>query len=177
MEEARIPRAFDRGRAFFQNTGVGSQSNRPGPDPGFEPEGPESVRPGEGESRADSDARRTMERLLSELIRKGFEAGRVPLEKVSESFFPRDIASHLVGGLGDIRSAIVRAVAQEVGSFLREADIASLLRKALNGVDIEASVRIGFKVNEQGALRPDVDVGVDLGGSTGNKSPGERRRR
>ena len=149
---------------------MASQSNRPGADrPGTDDPldsdplddttGPESPDP-----RTDTDARKTLERILSELLRKGFEAGRGPLEKVSESLFSRDIASHLVGGLGYIRSAVVRAVAQEVGRFLREADFASELRRVLNGVDIEASVRVGFKVNERGALRSDVDVGVDVGG-------------
>jgi hypothetical protein len=154
---------------------VASQSNRPGAadpqerDPLDDAAGPDSPDP-----RTDTDARNTLERVLSELLRKGFEASRGPLEKVSESFFSRDIASHLVGGLGDIRSAIVRAVAQEVGRFLREADFASELRRVLNGVDIEASVRVGFKVNEKGSLRSDVDVGVDVGGA--NKNPGRRKR-
>lgn len=154
---------------------MGSSSNRPPADP-RDGESSESTRAADADPRADAaDPRTTLERLLSELIRKGLDAGRVPLEKVSESFFPRDLASHVVGGLGDLRSAIIRAVAQEVGSFLREADIASLLRRALNGVDIEASVRVGFKVNEQGALRPDVDVGVELGPNA--KAAAERRRR
>jgi hypothetical protein len=154
---------------------VASQSNRPGAE---DPQGRDPLDDAAGaespDPRTDTDARKTLERILSELLRKGFEASRVPLEKVSESFFSRDIASHVVGGLGDIRSAIVRAVAQEVGRFLREADFASELRRVLNGVDIEASVRVGFKVNEQGSLRSDVDVGVDVGGA--NKHPDRRKR-
>jgi hypothetical protein len=158
---------------------VASQSNRPGAD---DPQGrdplDDAAEPDGPDPRTDTDARKTLERILSELLRKGFEASRGPLEKVSESFFPRDIASHLVGGLGDIRSAIVRAVAQEVGRFLREADFASELRRVLNGVDIEASVRVGFKVNEQGSLRSDVDVGVDVGAAnkSADKNPPTRRR-
>jgi hypothetical protein len=160
---------------------VASQSNRPGAE---DPQGrdplDDAAAPEGADPRTDTDARKTLERILSELLRKGFEASRGPLEKVSESFLPlpRDIAAHLVGGLGDLRSAVVRAVAQEVGRFLREADFASELRRVLNGVDIEASVRVGFKVNEQGALRSDVDVGVDVGGA--NKQPDkntERRKR
>ena len=154
---------------------MASQSNRPGADdqperdPLDDATGSESPDP-----RTDTDARKTLERILSELLRKGFEAGRGPLEKVSESFFSRDNASHQVAGLGVIRSAVVRAIAQEVGRFLREADFASELRRVLNGVDIEASVRVGFKVNEQGSLRSDVDVGVDVGGANKNH---ERRKR
>jgi hypothetical protein len=174
---ADVRACFDIFYGVFQNRGVASHSNRPPPDDPLDtdPPDPEDARPEVSEPRVDPDARRTLERLLSELIRKGFEAGRVPLEKVSESFFSRDLASHLVGGLGDIRSAIVRAVAQEVGRFLREADIASELRRVLNGVDIEASVRVGFKVNDQGVLKPDVNVGVELGASA--KEAAQRRRR
>jgi hypothetical protein len=92
------------------------------------------------------------------LIRRGLEAGRGPFGRVSESFFPRDIAATVVAQLGDIRSGVVKAVAQEVGRFLREADIASEVRKVLTGMDVEASVRLRFKANDDGTLKPSVDV-------------------
>jgi hypothetical protein len=84
---------------------------------------------------------------------------------VSESFFPRDIAATVVAQLGDIRSGVVKAVAQEVGRFLREADIASEVRKVLTGMDVEASVRLRFTAREDGTLKPNVDVklGEDKG--------------
>jgi hypothetical protein len=104
------------------------------------------------------DERPPLERTLTDLIRRGLEAGKGPFGRVSESFFPRDIASTVVSQLGDIRSGVVKAVAQEVGRFLREADIASEIRKVLTGMDIEASVRLRFKARDDGTLKPSMDV-------------------
>ena len=108
--------------------------------------------------RSDHDTRTTFERILPELIRRGLEAGRGPLEKVSESIFPKEIASQLVAQLVDVRSGVVKAVAQEVGRFLRDADIASELRKVLTGMTIEAKVQLRFNQREDGSLSPKVDV-------------------
>lgn len=106
----------------------------------------------------DVEARSGFERLFPELLRRGFEAGRVPLERVSGSVFPRDIAANLVSQLGDLRSGVVKAVAQEVGRFLREADIASEVRKVLTGMDVEAHVKLRFKAREDGSLKPDLQI-------------------
>lgn len=125
---------------------------------------PTSSEPPQAEgSRADEeeeygDERPPLERILPDLIRRGLEAGRGPLGRVSESFFPRDIAASVVTQLGDIRSGVVKAVAQEVGRFLREADIASEVRKVLIGLDVEAQVRLRFKAREDGTLKPSLDV-------------------
>jgi hypothetical protein len=117
----------------------------------------------ESRSTREPEVRVPLERILSELIRKGFEVGRGPLEKVSESLFPKDIAMHLVSQLGDIRSGIVKAVAQEVGRFLREADIASEVRKVLTGIDVEAQVRLRFSQREEGSRGSQFKVELDTG--------------
>jgi hypothetical protein len=109
-------------------------------------------------ARSEHDVRSSLERILPELIRKGLEVGRGPLERVSESIFPKEIAASLVGQLGDVRSGIVKAVAQEVNRFLREADIASEIRKVLSGLDVEAHVKLRFKARD-GKL--DVEIGDD----------------
>ncbi len=119
------------------------------------------------------DARTPLERILPELLRRGLEAGRGPLERVSESIFPRDIASQFVTQLGDLRSGMVKAVALEVGRFLREADIASEVRKVLTGLDVEAQVRLRFKERENGSLKPELDI--ELGGD--DKARGGERRK
>lgn len=105
--------------------------------------------------RDEPDARSALERILPELIRRGFEVGR---EKVTESKFPRELGSQLVAQLGDMRSGVVKAVAQEVGRFLREADIASEVRKILTGMNVEAQVRLRFTERKDGKLEPDVEV-------------------
>jgi hypothetical protein len=119
--------------------------------------------------RGARDEGRTIDRILPELIRRGLEAGG----KVGESFFPKDIASHLVGGLGDIKSGIVKAVAQEVGRFLREADIASEVRKVLTGLDVEAQVRLRFSEREDGMVKPELDI--DLGSDKKKRKPQSER--
>lgn len=126
---------------------------------------PSSTEPSQADSPRDDDddddygdERPPLERILPDLIRRGLEAGKGPFGRVSESFFPRDIASTVVAQLGDIRSGVVKAVAQEVGRFLREADIASEIRKVLTGMDVEATVRLRFKAREDGTLKPSVDV-------------------
>jgi hypothetical protein len=127
------------------------------PPSSTEPPQPDSPR-GAEEDDEYGDERPPLERILPDLIRRGLEAGRGPFGRVSESFFPRDIAATVVAQLGDIRSGVVKAVAQEVGRFLREADIASEVRKVLTGMDVEASVRLRFKANDDGTLKPSVDV-------------------
>ena len=126
----------------------------------------------EPDARAPYEGRSSFDRILPELIRRGLEAGRGPLEKVSESIFPKDLTSQLVAQLGDVRSGLVKAVAQEVSRFLREADIASEVRKVLTGLDVEAQVRLRFKAREDGSLRPELDV--ELGDE---RTRGERRKR
>jgi hypothetical protein len=125
----------------------GRPSNRPPAEPPDERDEP----PHEAQ-----DPRPTIDRILPELIRRGLEVGR---EKVSESI-PRELAAQVVAQLGDVRSGVVKAVAQEVGRFLREADIASELRKVLSGLNVEAKVSLGFTTRDDGTLKSDVDVNV-----------------
>lgn len=133
-------------------------SNRP---PAPESQRPDAPRPDtareQDEHHGEHDARSALERILPELIRRGFEVGRGPLEKVSE-VFPRELGAQLVSQLGDVRSGVFKAVAQEVGRFLREADIASEVRKVLTGLNVEAQVKLRFTERKDGKLEPDVEV-------------------
>jgi len=81
---------------------------------------------------------------------------------MSESI-PRELAAQLASQLGDVRSGIVKAVAQEVGRFLREADIASELRKVLSGLNIEAKVSLGFTTRDDGTLKTKTEVDASVG--------------
>lgn len=74
---------------------------------------------------------------MPDLLKRSLEMGRGSV--------PRDIASYLVGQLSDAREGVVTAVAQEVGRFLRQADIASELRNVLAGLEVEANVRFRFR--------------------------------
>jgi hypothetical protein len=58
----------------------------------------------------------------------------------------------------DARHGLVKAIASEVGRFLRQADIASELRKALAGLNVEAKIHLRFSEDEHGKIRSDVKV-------------------
>jgi hypothetical protein len=133
---------------------MSSRSQRPSAPPRDEHED-DPLDPPEDRWR-DYDDRPSLEKILPELLRRGLEVGRGPLGKVGESFVPRELASSVVAQLGDARSGIVKAVAHEVGRFLREADIASEIRKVLVGLDIEAEVKLRFNQRADGSLEPEV---------------------
>ena len=91
---------------------------------------------------------------LAEILKRGLSAGR----DVSESLFPREFASNLASQLVDARHGLVNAIAVEVGRFLRQADIASEMRKVLAGLNIEAKIQLRFSEDESGNLRSQMDV-------------------
>lgn len=109
--------------------------------------------PAEREAREAREPRDT--RLpLTELLRRGLSAGQA----VSESFFPRELASSLASQLVDARHGLVNAIATEVGRFLRQADIASEMRKVLAGLNVEAKIQLRFSEDDEGKLRSEVKV-------------------
>jgi hypothetical protein len=91
---------------------------------------------------------------LTEILKRGLSAGR----DVSESLFPRELASNLASQLVDARHGLVNAIAVEVGRFLRQADIASEMRKVLAGLNIEAKIQLRFSEDEQGKLQSQFDA-------------------
>ena len=91
---------------------------------------------------------------LTELLKRGLSAGQA----VSESLFPRELASSLASQLVDARHGLVKAIASEVGRFLRQADIASEMRKALAGLNVEAKIHLRFSEDERGKISTDVQV-------------------
>jgi hypothetical protein len=103
-------------------------------------------------ARGGPDSQRSaLERLAADLLKKGFEAGRDTLKQtdealktVGESFLAKEIATHFTSQLGDIRDAMTKAVASEIGRFLREADLASEMRRMLSGMTVETRVQIKF---------------------------------
>jgi hypothetical protein len=92
--------------------------------------------------------------LVPEILRRGLSAGR----DVSESLFPRDLASNIAAQLVDARHGLVTAIATEVGRFLRQADIASEMRKVLAGLNIEAKIQLRFSEDPDGKLKSTVEV-------------------
>jgi hypothetical protein len=100
------------------------------------------------------EAPRDMRLPLTELLKRGLSAGQA----VSESLFPRELASSLASQLVDARHGLVNAIATEVGRFLRQADIASELRKVLAGLNVEAKIQLRFSEDESGRIQSEMNV-------------------
>ena len=101
--------------------------------------------------RRDSETwRAPLERVVFEVLRRGFEVGRGTLKQTDEalrdSAFAKDAAKNLAGQMGDLRQALGKIVGKEVENYLNRIDVASELRKALNDMTIEATVK--FQVRE-----------------------------
>jgi hypothetical protein len=104
---------------------------------------------------------------LTELLKRGLSAGQA----VSESLFSREFASSLASQLVDARHGLVKAIASEVGRFLRQADIASELRKTLAGLNVEAKIHLRFSEDERGEIKSEVKVEKATAESEGNQPP------
>jgi hypothetical protein len=103
---------------------------------------------------------------LGEMLRRGLSAGR----DVSESLFPRELANNIAAQLVDARHGLVNAIAVEVGRFLRQADIASEMRKVLAGLNVEAKIELRFSEDQTGKLQTKVEV-ERTSGPFGRKTP------
>jgi hypothetical protein len=123
-----------------------------------------SAKPGPDPAAPEREARDTR-MPLTEMLKRGLSAGR----DVSESLFPRELANTIASQLVDARHGLVNAIAVEVGRFLRQADIASEMRKVLAGLNIEAKIQLRFSEDEQGKLQSQVEVEREK--STTRKTP------
>jgi len=119
--------------------------------------------PGPAEPREPRDSRLP----LGELLRRGLSAGQA----VSESLFPRELASSLASQLVDARHGLVNAIAIEVGRFLRQADIASEMRKVLAGLNVEATIQLKFSEDKQGNIQSEMNVTHSAPGARKSKPP------
>lgn len=111
-------------------------------------------------SDASGERKSTVERVVSDLLRRGLEAGLGTLKSTDEALraTPKEVATFVISQLGDARSGLVRAVASEVGTFLREADIGSEIKKMLSGMSVEVKGTVSFIPADDGKVEPKVRV-------------------
>jgi len=109
---------------------------------------------------ASGERKSTVERVVADLLRRGLEAGLGTLKHTDEALraTPKEVAGFVIAQLGDARSGLVRAVASEVGAFLREADIASEIKKMLSGMSVEVKGTVSFIPADDGKLEPKLKV-------------------
>lgn len=135
-----------------------SEAAGPGRNPSRPPGSPETEARYSRPPREHHDDRSPFDRILPELLKRGLEASRGTIGNVSDTLFSRDLAASVVSQLGDMREGVVSAVAQEVGRFLRQADIAAEIRNVLTGMEVEANVKIKFRKSESGGITTEVEV-------------------
>lgn len=123
--------------------------------------------PAEPRSEREREPQRDMRLPLTELLKRGLSAGQA----VSESLFPRELASSIASQLVDARHGLVNAIAVEVGRFLRQADIASEMRKVLAGLNVEAKIQLRFSEDDKGKIETQMDVERTKPASKGSKPP------
>lgn len=115
---------------------------------------PQDTDPG---AQRDVETKRVpLERVVMEVLRRGFGVGRDTLKQtdeavrsVSDSAFAKEAASHMVSQIGDLRQGISKVVAKEVERYLGRIDLASELRKAFDGMTIEGNIKIKFKDSDK----------------------------
>ncbi|QQR88894.1 MAG: hypothetical protein IPJ88_11750 [Myxococcales bacterium] len=111
----------------------------------------------------------SFERILPELLRKGFEkgieAGLNTLNRtdgalrgvVGDARLPKEMANYVFAQVDDTKKAILKIVAREVRDVLHATDIVSELEKALQNLTVDLHTEIRFKKSKDGErLEPQV---------------------
>lgn len=127
------------------------------------------------EDERDEDVRgrqSSIEGLLRDWSRKALEKG---IEKgigtlktantalhgvVDEVKLPREVSNYVYAQIDETKNVVIRAVAQEVRSFLENTDVASELQRALTAISFEIKTEIRFIPNEAGKIEPRVKAKV-----------------
>ncbi|RYE92494.1 MAG: hypothetical protein EOO75_06580 [Myxococcales bacterium] len=158
-------------------------SERPPPphpsDHDHEDEGPDAPhsRDGrEGPSR-EPTARRIVERLLREGVRRAVEKGVEQISETPENLrqfvhdlkLPREVASVLFQQIDETKNGLYRAVAREIRDFLGETNLAEELIKALTTLSFEIKTEIRFIPNDQR-----FDAGGEKGGEKAGDKPADK---
>ena len=115
------------------------------------------VPPGDGGGRRRGDgsadyARTPVERIVTEMLKRGLEAGRDRFKQtdgalrgnLGDSVFAREVAGYISSQFGDVRQTLLKSVATEVGRYLRDPNFAAEMRKSLAGMTVKATVKFEF---------------------------------
>jgi hypothetical protein len=110
------------------------------------------------------DRRKTIEKLLPELVKKVLEAGMSRSEDairglggmVSDMKLPKEIAGYIFEQIDETKNGALRIVAKEFRDFLEHTELADELRKALTSLSFEVKTEIRFIPNDSAVVRPDV---------------------
>jgi hypothetical protein len=143
---------------------------------------PSSHPPADTDMEEGGTTRVRLERLvrdaMKKVLEKGVDAGigglsiRAVRGVIEDAKLPREIANYFFSQIEETKSGVLRVAAREIRHFLRDADLASELRRVLTSLSFEIRTEIRFIPNETGdGVRPQVRTGV--GPKAKNKERGE----
>ncbi|MEZ4254382.1 MAG: hypothetical protein R3A78_01505 [Polyangiales bacterium] len=125
-----------------------------------------------GETAEQRSARKKLEHVVRDTLRRGLErgleAGLGTLTKtdgairdlVGDAKVPRELAGYVFSQIDESKNMIVRVVAKEVRDFLQATDISGELQRALTSLSFEIRTEVRFIPNEAGGFKPDVKAKV-----------------
>jgi len=135
----------------------------------------------------DRDARRRLESVIPELIKRaviggverGYESAESLRNFISEQKLPKEIVNALLSQIDETKNGLFRVVAKEIRGFLEAVDWQRELQKLLTTVSFEIKTEIRFIPNDAAPEklgRPEVKAGMKVK-RQGEEEKKRRRRR
>jgi len=133
------------------------------------------------------DARRRLESVIPELIKRaviggverGYESAENLRNFISEQKLPKEIVNALLSQIDETKNGLFRVVAKEIRNFLEAVDWQRELQKLLTTVSFEIKTEIRFIPNDAAPDklgRPEVKAGMKVK-RQGEEEKGKKRRR
>lgn len=143
-----------------------------------EPSSSDSVPPGSPHGR-DSRARRLVEGVIPEIIKRAVELGVEKAREspdnlkqlVSDMKLPKEVATYLLQQIDETKNGLFRVVAKEIRDFLEHTNFAGEVQKLLTTVQFEVNTTIRFTPNDQRAESK--HEGEDEPPAGGEEPPGD----
>jgi hypothetical protein len=125
-------------------------------------------------------ARRGLERIIPDLVKRILEAGLERLSEgpdsvrrvVSDFKLPREAVTSILSQIDETKAGVFRVVAKEVRDFLGQKSFAEELSRALTALSFEIRTEVRFIPNEaRGRPSPDVRSKVSVRRSSPPSAP------
>jgi hypothetical protein len=131
---------------------------------------------GESSDEQDARARRRLENVIPDIVRRTFYAGLGALftteegiRKIAQDFhLPKDVANYLIQQAASSKDELFRIFARELQSFFQNVNLSGELQKLLTSLSFEIKTEIRFIPNDEAiaGVKPNVkrEVAVKRGG-------------
>jgi hypothetical protein len=89
-----------------------------------------------------------------DLLRRGFDA----IIAGDGARLPREAVTRVAQGTERTKREVVRIIGAEVRSFLEHVDAPGVLSQALQRLEMDVTLKVGFRRREDGVLKPEIAV-------------------